>query len=83
MSFRFPLVSAPGVGSTDSHAEFVYTDIVALADHMSRCADAHDGLFALRSGLQKMHGMAAGRIVTMGFLALALAVSGIALLSVA
>ncbi|RZL88624.1 MAG: hypothetical protein EOP82_22425 [Variovorax sp.] len=49
--------------------DFVSDDFDALASHMRHCASAHGRWFAVRSGLQRMRSMAAGRIVTMACLA--------------
>ena len=75
MPFRFLLTPAPATGCGDAPSDFVRTDLAALASHMQRCAHAHDRLFALRSGLQRMHALAAGRLVTLCCLATVLGVA--------
>ncbi|RZI96797.1 MAG: hypothetical protein EOP78_03240 [Variovorax sp.] len=50
-------------------ADFVTGDMNALAQHMRDCARAHGRLSAVKGGLQRVHTMAAGRIVTFGFAA--------------
>lgn len=47
-----------------SHIDFVSSDFDALALHMRDCERAHGRMFAVRSGLQQAHALAAGRIVT-------------------
>lgn len=80
MSFRLPFAGPPGARQADAQADFVHTDITALAAHMQRCATSRGRWFALRDGLQAAHALVAGRIVT---LALAALVIALALLSVA
>ncbi|RYZ05910.1 MAG: hypothetical protein EOO24_12100 [Comamonadaceae bacterium] len=80
MTFRLPLASALGTAATDATSEHVHTDVAALAAHMKRCAHARGPLFALHCGLQSLHSLAAGRIVTLAFLAVLL---GATVLSVA
>ena len=53
-------------------ADFVTGDMNALAQHMRDCARAHGRLAAVKGGLQRVHAMAAGRIVTFGFAAVAI-----------
>ena len=79
MSFHIPLASAPVVGPADSQADFVTGDVAALAAHMQRCAHSRGRLFRMRGGLQTVHAMAAGRIVTLACLAIVL---GIGLLNI-
>jgi hypothetical protein len=52
-----------------SSIDFVRSDFDALASHMHHCARAHGRWFSLRSHLQQMRALAAGRIVTMAFAA--------------
>lgn len=47
-----------------AHPDFVAGDLNALAMHMRDCARAHGRMSAFKGGLQRMHAMAAGRIVT-------------------
>ena len=46
---------------------------------MRECARARGPMFTLRSGLQQIHAMAAGRIVTVAFLAFLIALGLLAL----
>ena len=46
---------------------------------MRDCARARGPMFTLRSGLQRFHAMAAGRIVTVAFLAFVIALGLLAL----
>ncbi len=79
MSFRIPIASAPGAGQVATPVDFVRGDVAALATHMQRCAHSRGRLFALRGGLQRVHAMAAGHIVTLVCIA---AVLGAGLLSI-
>ncbi|WP_082755026.1 hypothetical protein [Variovorax sp. PAMC 28711] len=62
-----------------SQADFVTGDVNALALHMRDCARAHGRMFSLRSGMQRVHSIAAGRIVTVAFAALVIALGMVAL----
>ena len=64
---------------THSHIYFVGNDFEALASHMHHCARAHGRWFSLRSHMQRVRALAAGRIVTMACVA---AVLGIGLFAV-
>jgi hypothetical protein len=59
---------------TCAEVDFVSGDFDALASHMRHCALAHGRWFAIRSKLQRMRSAAAGRIVTMACLAVALVI---------
>jgi hypothetical protein len=63
-----------------SQIDFVSSDFEALASHMRHCANAQGRWFSLRSHLQRVRSMAAGRIVTMACVA---AVLGIGLVAIA
>jgi hypothetical protein len=63
-----------------SQIDFVSSDFEALASHMRHCASARGRWFSVRSQLQQVRSMAAGRIVTM---ACAAAVIGIGLVAIA
>ncbi|WP_431128563.1 hypothetical protein [Variovorax paradoxus] len=62
-----------------SHIDFVGDDFEALASHMRHCARAHGRWFSLRSHMQRVRALAAGRIVTMACVA---AMLGIGLFAV-
>ncbi|MDP9879616.1 hypothetical protein J2W25_003742 [Variovorax boronicumulans] len=57
-----------------SHIDFVGSDFEALASHMRHCARAHGRWFSLRSHMQRVHALAAGRIVTMACVAVVLGI---------
>jgi hypothetical protein len=57
-----------------SQIDFVSGDFDALASHMRHCARAQGRWFAVRSNLQRVRSVAAGRIVTMACLAVVLAI---------
>ncbi|MFM9921781.1 hypothetical protein VLK31_02210 [Variovorax sp. H27-G14] len=59
---------------THSPTDFVGNDIEALASHMRHCARAHGRWFSLRSHMQRVRALAAGRIVTMACVAVMLGV---------
>ncbi len=59
---------------THSPIDFVGNDIEALASHMRHCARAHGRWFSLRSHMQRVRALAAGRIVTMACVAVVLGV---------
>jgi len=63
---------------THSQIDFVGSDFEALASHMRHCARAHGRWFSVRSHMQRVRALAAGRIVTMACLAVVL---GVGLLS--
>jgi len=63
---------------THSPIDFVGNDVEALASHMRHCARAHGRWFSLRSHMQRVRALAAGRIVTMACVAVVL---GVGLLS--
>ncbi|RZL65769.1 MAG: hypothetical protein EOP81_02815 [Variovorax sp.] len=60
--------------------DFVASDMDALAVHMRTCARARSRMSLVRGGLQRMHSVAAGRIVTIAF---ALVVIGVGAMAVA
>jgi len=57
-----------------SPIDFVSGDFDALASHMRHCARAQGRWFAVRSHLQRVRSVAAGRIVTMACVAVVLAI---------
>ncbi|MGJ7508044.1 hypothetical protein [Variovorax sp. GT1P44] len=57
-----------------SQIDFVSGDFDALASHMRHCALAQGRWFAVRSHLQQVRSVAAGRIVTMACVAVVLAI---------
>jgi hypothetical protein len=61
-----------------SQIDFVGSDFEALASHMRHCARAHGRWFSVRSHMQRVRALAAGRIVTMACVAVVL---GVGLLS--
>ncbi|VTU35265.1 hypothetical protein [Variovorax sp. PBL-E5] len=63
-----------------SHIDFVTGDFEALASHMRHCASAQGRWFSVRSHLQRVRSVAAGRIVTMACVAVVL---GIGLFAIA
>ncbi|MBT2333734.1 hypothetical protein J7E49_07435 [Variovorax paradoxus] len=65
---------------THSQIDFVNHDFEALASHMRHCARAHGRWFSMRSHMQRVRALAAGRIVTMACVAVAF---GIGLFAVA
>jgi hypothetical protein len=66
MSSPQPLASSP--------ADFVRDDLHALALHMHHCARARGRWFGLGSQVQRVQALAAGRIVTLACVALAVGV---------
>ncbi len=74
MPFELPLASTPSLGPAPSQADFVTSDVAALAAHMRHCAHSRGRLFQMRGGLQSAHAMATGRIVTLGCLTAVLAI---------
>jgi hypothetical protein len=71
MSSLQSLASSSGISLKSSHApfDFVSSDFDDLASHMSHCAASRSRWFALRSNLQSVHAMAAGRLVTLACIA--------------
>ncbi|MGJ7502893.1 MULTISPECIES: hypothetical protein [Variovorax] len=65
---------------THSPIDFVGNDAKALASHMRHCARAHGRWFSLRSHMQRVRALAAGRIVTIACVAVVL---GIGLFAIA
>lgn len=63
-----------------SQIEFITGDFDALSAHMRHCALARGRWFSIRSHLQRVRSVAAGRLVTMACVA---AVLGIGLFAVA
>ncbi len=64
---------------THSQIDFVGSDFEALASHMRHCARAHGRWFSVRSHVQRVRALAAGRIVTMACVAVVLGVGLFAL----
>jgi hypothetical protein len=56
---------------THPQVDFIGRDFEALASHMRHCARAHGRWFSARSLMQRARSLAAGRIVTMAFVAAA------------
>ncbi len=50
--------------SSAKRVDFVTTDAVELASHMSHCASSRGRFFVLRSALQASHALVSGRIIT-------------------
>lgn len=65
--------------SSLSPSDFVAGDLHALALHMRDCAQAHGPMSSATRGLEWMHTMAAGRIVTIAFSAVVLGLGVVAL----
>ena len=64
------LVSPTGpVTATTPAFDFVSSDFDALSSHMAHCSAAHGQWSALKGGLQWVHAVVSGRIVTMAFIA--------------
>lgn len=57
-----------------SKVDFVRTDVDALASHMHQCALAQGRWSAARGHLQRARALAAGRIVTLACVAVALGI---------
>jgi len=57
-----------------SSIDFVRTDVDALASHMHQCAAAQGRWSAVRSHLQHVRAVAAGRIVTLACVAVLLGI---------
>lgn len=47
-------------------SQYVSSDFMALASHMSDCQRSRGRFFALRTGLEKLHAFTAPRLVTTG-----------------
>ncbi|WPH15416.1 hypothetical protein [Variovorax paradoxus] len=62
---------------THSQIDFVNNDFEALASHMRHCARAHGRWFPVRSHMQRVRALLAGRIVTMACVAVALVGMGL------
>jgi hypothetical protein len=60
---------------THSQVDFIGRDVEALASHMRHCARAQGRWFSMRSHMQRVRALAAGRIVTMACLAVAFGIS--------
>ncbi|MDP9928092.1 hypothetical protein [Variovorax paradoxus] len=60
---------------THSQVDFIGRDVEALASHMRHCARAQGRWFSMRSHMQRVRALAAGRIVTMACFAVAFAIS--------
>lgn len=73
MSFLIPLASAPATAKGELTSDFVLGDVAALAAHMHHCARARGPLFKVRGGLQAVHSIAAGHIVTLACVSFMLA----------
>ena len=67
-----PSITRPAV-------DLVHSDLEALASHMRHCATAQGRWFSMRSNLHDIRAIAAGRIVTMACLALAVGAGFLAL----
>ncbi len=61
----------PSAAAVHPQIDLVSGDLEALATHMRHCATARGRWFAMRSNLHEFRAMAAGRIVTIACLALA------------
>ncbi|MDB5967526.1 MAG: hypothetical protein JWQ72_4026 [Polaromonas sp.] len=55
-------------------ADFVSTDMAALASHMNRCASTRGRFFGLQAALESAHSLVCPRMVTAAVLALILLV---------
>ncbi|CAN5901877.1 hypothetical protein BH11PSE13_BH11PSE13_02430 [soil metagenome] len=60
--------------------DFVTSDFDALALHMRECARGRGPMFSIQGGLQRIHSMAASRIITVAFVAF---VMGLGLMALA
>lgn len=71
MSSSSVLVSptGPAAASTPPTFDFVSSDFDALSSHMAQCSAAHGRWSAVRGGLQQVHALVSGRIVTVAFVA--------------
>lgn len=81
MSSSQTLASSTGISATSARVpfDFVSSDIDDLASHMSHCAASQSRWFAVRSNLQHVHSMVAGRIVTLACIAAAVGIAYLAL----
>ena len=59
--------------------DFVGSDFEALASHMQHCERTRDPLFGLKSGLQVVRSLVAGRLVTAACVAVLVAIAALAL----
>jgi hypothetical protein len=71
MSSPPTLVTSAGIAGAGTHAQIdpVSSDFAALASHMRQCSSAQGPWPAARSGLQRVHALVSGRIVTMACVA--------------
>lgn len=76
MSFTQSLIATP---NPKQSADFVSSDFEALASHMESCERSLDPLFALKSSLQAVRSLLAGRLVTVGCVVVLLAIAAMAL----
>ena len=60
----------PATASTPPAFDFVGSDFDALSSHMAQCSAAHGRWSAVRGGLQQVHALVSGRIVTVAFVAM-------------
>ncbi len=67
------------------NSEFVSSDFMALASHMTACQRSRGRFFTLRTALEKIHAVTAPRLVTTGavLVAFSLGVVGLGLLALA
>ena len=66
-------MSSP-LSPTPAPTDFVSGDLEALARHMRHCTSARGPWFAIESHLERMHSVAAGRIVTLASVSVVLAI---------
>ncbi len=76
MSFTQSLISSP---KPHPSVDFVSSDFEALASHMQNCERSRDRFFALKSSLQVVRSLLAGRLVTVACVAVLLAITALAL----
>lgn len=71
MSSSSVLVSPadPATAAIPPSFDFVSSDFDALSSHMAQCSAAHGRWSAVRGGLQQVHALVSGRIVTVAFIA--------------
>lgn len=67
--------TGPSPASVPPAFDFVSSDFDALSSHMAHCSAAHGQWSALKGGLQWVHAVVSGRIVTMAFIATVTAVA--------
>jgi len=72
------LTGVHGIQGANPQFDFVGSDFEALASHMRQCAASQGRWDALRSNLQRVHSVAAGRIVTVACIATVVGISLIA-----